>query len=73
MRITHLTEERDRRASAAWDAYVAAKRRADDTMCIADGIAAGKAWRTFLTVFQSAEQNESDRALDVRLARRARA
>lgn len=73
MSIVHLTEERDRRATAAWDAYVLAKQRADNTLSLTDGLAAGKAWRTFLTLFQSAEQNEGDRALDARLAQRHRA
>jgi hypothetical protein len=35
----------------AWDAYVAAQDKAKDTRDIADGIAAGHAWRAWLELF----------------------
>lgn len=35
----------------AWDAYVAAQDRAKNSRDIADGIAAGHAWRTWLDLF----------------------
>jgi hypothetical protein len=35
-----------------WEAFVAAKARAERTGAIADGIAAGKAWRAWLKLFE---------------------
>jgi len=39
------------RARDAWDAYVAAKERAQATDDLRDGLAAGRAWRAFLNLF----------------------
>jgi hypothetical protein len=39
---------------AAWDAYCAARARAEATQKIEDGIAAGQAWRQWLELFQRA-------------------
>lgn len=43
---------KQRRAAleAAWDAYIAAIRKSQETLQIEDGIAAGKAYRYFLEV-----------------------
>jgi len=37
---------------AAWDAYCAARTRAEASQKIEDGIAAGQAWRTWVELFQ---------------------
>ncbi len=39
------------RARDAWDAYVFAKEKAQWSGAFEDGIAAGRAWRTFLNLF----------------------
>ena len=38
-------------AEVAWDAYVRAAKRAQETMRIEDGIAAGRAWAKWLDLF----------------------
>lgn len=38
----------------AWDAYLAAREVAEKSRDIVDGIAAGKAWRQWLELFQRA-------------------
>lgn len=47
------------RARDAWDAYVAAKERAQATDDFRDGLAAGRAWRTFLNLFVG-QENKMD-------------
>ncbi|MBB3385527.1 MULTISPECIES: hypothetical protein [unclassified Rhizobium] len=39
-----------------WQAYVDALRRAEQSLSIQDGIAAGKAWRAWLNLFMTADQ-----------------
>lgn len=41
---------------AAWDCFVDAKRLADNTYRLEDGIAAAKAWRQWLNLFMTIEQ-----------------
>lgn len=43
-------------ADARWRGYAAAMRRAQSTLDIRDGIAAGKAWREWLVLFVPPEQ-----------------
>ena len=38
--------------SEAWEAYLAARLRAEQTGDIEDGIAAGKAWAKWLRIFE---------------------
>ena len=45
-----ITEE-NAAAQRAWDAYVAAKKIAERTMKLSDGIRAGRAWARFLKLF----------------------
>lgn len=50
--LVHLSKASDAIASQRWQAYVDAKKIADDTLRVEDGIAAGRAWRDFLNVFE---------------------
>ncbi|GGC70600.1 hypothetical protein [Chelatococcus reniformis] len=56
------------RQTRAWEAYVAARDRAEQTRDITDGIAAGRAWAVFIAEFLPPEQRslitvkEADRA-----------
>ncbi len=43
--------QKDQTVQAAWDAYVVARDKAERSNDVADGIAAGKAWREFLDLF----------------------
>lgn len=54
--IASLTTERERRETEAWERYVAARNVAEATLRVEDGIAAGRAWRTFLDLFLSPTQ-----------------
>jgi hypothetical protein len=49
--IIDIAAEREAIQFARWDAYATALRRAQATLDIRDGIAAGEAWRAFLAVF----------------------
>ena len=49
--ILEAREARDRDQHVAWAAYVAAQRKANDTLDILDGVAAAKAWRLWLELF----------------------
>ncbi len=42
---------RDRSVGAAWERFVEAQERSKRTLSIADGIAAGKAYAAFLSLF----------------------
>ncbi|AII27782.1 hypothetical protein M2267_003051 [Ensifer sp. KUDG1] len=42
----------------AWEAYTAAQQLAATTGNIEDGIAAGRAWRRWLSLFMNEEQKE---------------
>lgn len=41
---------------AAWNAYLAAAERAQQSLELADGIEAGRAWRRWLELFLTADQ-----------------
>jgi len=41
----------------AWEKYAAAAAKAQGTLRVADGIAAGKAWSEFMKLFASSEGN----------------
>lgn len=41
---------------ARWERYVSAQRRAQETLSVEDGIAAGRAWREWLNLYMSNEQ-----------------
>lgn len=43
---------RDDRIEGLWDAYLAARDRAEHSRDVKDGIAAGKAWAAFLDQFR---------------------
>lgn len=43
--------ERAISVEAAWQAYLVAREKADQTRNIEDGITAGKAWRAWLELF----------------------
>lgn len=71
--VIDLEAERERRIDVAWADYCAARKQAEATLAVEDGIAAGKAWRRWLDLFMSMDQRESlDRAGEVKsLQRRA--
>lgn len=41
-----------------WQEYTDAVARAEKTHCIEDGIAAGKAWKKWLSLFMSSDQRD---------------
>ncbi len=53
MSIVDLAIERERRESEAWEAYVRAKARADETHNLEDGRLAARAWCAFLDLYQT--------------------
>lgn len=54
--VIPLAEGRQHLLDARWRAYVSAVRRAQATLDIRDGIAAGEAWRDFLALFLPGHQ-----------------
>ncbi|GJD41336.1 MULTISPECIES: hypothetical protein [Methylobacterium] len=72
MNVVDFTRHQEDRAAAAWDSYVRARDAAEHSRNLSDGIAAGKAWRTFLTLFQTPEQTAAHEAVDHSLAQRRR-
>lgn len=44
------------RTERLWQAYVAAKLKADKTLALADGLAAARAWRAWLDDFMGGDQ-----------------
>jgi hypothetical protein len=42
-----------------WEEYVTALKRANTTMSVQDGIAAGKAWREWLNLFMTSDQRNA--------------
>lgn len=56
MGIVDLAAERDRREAEAFDRFVAAKTRVDETLRFEDGREAARAWRAFVQVCMTAEQ-----------------
>ncbi len=57
MSVIDLASARLDREAALWQAYVTAKARADETLSLDDGRAAGRAWRAFLELHQTASQS----------------
>lgn len=55
--IIDIASRQEAIQSARWDAYSAALRRAQQTLDIRDGIAAGKAWREWLAAFTPPESH----------------
>ncbi|MCG5483678.1 MAG: hypothetical protein KK482_08145 [Sinorhizobium meliloti] len=51
MTVIKFLEKRDVTAEDAWKTYVRLATRANETMRLEDGIAAGKAWGRFVTRF----------------------
>lgn len=49
--FTKATERRAEDVNRLFDAYVAAKHKADATLSVEDGIAAAKIWKRFLELF----------------------
>lgn len=49
--IDDARKDRDLTVAETWDAYVAARELADRTKKIEDGIAASKAWRAWVELF----------------------
>lgn len=72
MGIVDLNHFRQGRQEEVWRRYVDARAAAETTGDIRDGIAAGHAWREWLTLFQSADQNEADRQIDRVIAMKRR-
>lgn len=54
-KVVHIAAVREQRQVSeadAWQAYVIARDKAERTKDINDGIAAGKAWATWLRLFE---------------------
>lgn len=49
--LADARQDRDISVEAAWDAYIAARAVADETLKLEDGIAAAKAFKRFLELF----------------------
>jgi len=49
--IDVAAKRKDVSVQEAWDRYLEARDRAECSRDVSDGIAAGKAWRTFLELF----------------------
>lgn len=43
--------EKNLTVQTAWEAYIAARDKAEKSRDVMDGVAAGKAWREFLELF----------------------
>lgn len=56
--IIDLGERRDAMLDEKWDAYVAAHRRAQQTLALEDGKAAGRAWRDWLDLWITESQRK---------------
>ncbi|KQQ23714.1 hypothetical protein ASF53_05150 [Methylobacterium sp. Leaf123] len=56
MGIVDLAAERDRREAEAFDRFVTAKNRADETLRFEDAREAASAWRAFVELGMTAEQ-----------------
>lgn len=48
----------DAHVHRVWTEYLAARERADETKAVADGIAAGRAWRRWLDLFTAEDQRQ---------------
>lgn len=56
--IVNLTARRDEMLDVRWNAYVVAQRRAQASLAIEDGKAAGRAWRQWLDLWMNEDQRE---------------
>lgn len=56
--IINLHEHRDSVIDAKWAAYASAQQRAQKTLRIEDGKAAGRAWREWLNLWMTEEQRQ---------------
>ena len=56
--IISMEERRDALIDERWDAYIAAPRRATQTLAIDDGKAAARAWRDWLDLWMTADQRQ---------------
>lgn len=56
--IVDLRGHRDEMLDMRWNAYVAAQRRAQASLHIEDGKAAGRAWRQWLDLWMNEDQRE---------------
>lgn len=54
--MSNVIAIRETETEKRWAAYMAAKAKADTTGRIEDGIAAGKAWQSFLELFMSEDK-----------------
>ncbi len=54
--VLDFQQERLRREGEAWMAYAVARKRAEESLTIEDGIAAGKAWKRWLDLFMTGDQ-----------------
>lgn len=52
--IEEASRRRDERIEGLWQAYLAARDRAETSRDVKDGVAAGKAWAAFLNQFEVA-------------------
>lgn len=69
--VVNLTAERERRETEAWERYVAARNRADETLLVEDGTQAARAWCAFLSLFLTEAQAEFMGGSVVSMRRRA--
>lgn len=56
MSVIDFEAERERRINEAWQAYCTARKQAETTWAVEDGIAAGRAWRRWIDLFMTADQ-----------------
>lgn len=56
--IISLEERREALLDERWDAYIAAHRRATQTLAIEDGKAAARAWRDWLDLWMTESQRK---------------
>ena len=56
--IISLKERREALIDERWDAYIAAHRRATQTLAIEDGKAAERAWCAWLDVWMTEDQRQ---------------
>lgn len=70
--VVDMKAFREKREEETWRAYTEARERAERTLDIKDGIAAGLAWRAWLVSWQTPEQNEHDREFNRILEMRRR-
>jgi hypothetical protein len=57
--VVSFDTHREASLDSAWAVYCEAMRRAQNTLSVSDGIAAGHAWRRWLDLFMSSQQRTS--------------